>query len=83
MTIFATEGIINLLIWVDYMYMPEVSWKINNKTTFIFYKNTALCLKYTIWLVEIMMKYANYKVPTMFTWTPSVMESYQILYAIV
>ena len=29
--------------------------------TFIVFKNTALCLKYAIWLVEIMKEYANTK----------------------
>ena len=42
-------------------------------------------LKYciaSIWLVEIMMQYINYKVDTKFTWTQSVMGSFQMLYAI-
>ena len=60
-------------------YMPEVTRKSNNKTTFIIFKNTALHLKYAIWLVELMMQYAN----TKFTWTCSITGSYQILYAIV
>ena len=49
-------GSFDLLIWVE--YMPEVTRK-HNKMTFIIFKNTALRLKNTIWLVEIMMQYAN------------------------
>ena len=50
--------------------------------SFIIFKTSALRLKYALWLVEIMTQYANYKVHEKFTWTWSVMESYQILYAI-
>ena len=55
----------DLLISVD--YMPEVTWKRNNKTIFIIFKNTSLRLKCAIFLVEIMTQYANYKVHTTFT----------------
>ena len=44
--------------------MPQVSQKRNNKTTFIILKNTGPCLEYAIWLAEIMMQYASYKVHT-------------------
>ena len=47
--LYATESIskaltFDILIWVE--YMSEVTQKISNKSTFIIFKNTALCLKY-------------------------------------
>ena len=53
-------GSFYLLIWVD--FMPEVTWKLNNTTTFIIFKYIALRLKYAIWLVQIMTWYANKKI---------------------
>ena len=48
------------------------------ETTLAILKNTAMCLKNLIWLVEIITQYAN----TKFTWTRPVMGSYQIPYVI-
>ena len=72
----------NLDFYVTEGISEALTVDLSTKVTFIIFKNTALCLKYAIWLVEIMMQYANYKVHTKFTWTPSVMGSYQILYGI-
>ena len=81
---YATESIskalaFDILIWVE--YMSEVTQKISNKSTFIIFKNTALCLKYANWLpvVVIMTQFAI----TKFTWTRSLMGSYQFFCAIV
>ena len=45
--------------WIN--YIPKVTRKRINKTTFIIFKNTALRLKYAIWFVEIMTQYVNTK----------------------
>ena len=56
----------------------------HENVNFIIFKNTAMHLNHTIWLVKIMTQYPNYKVYTKFTWTQSVMGSYmyKIPYAI-
>ena len=59
-------------------YMPEVTGKRNNKTTYIIFKNTALHLNT---LPDWSKSWCNMQT-TKFTWTRSVMGSYQILYAI-
>ena len=56
--------------------------KWHENVNFIIFKNTAMRLNYAFWF-KIMTQNPNYKVYTMFTWTRSVIWSYQILYAIV
>ena len=77
-----TFGSFDLLIWEG--YMPEVTWKLNNKTTFHHLQNTSqwLHLKYAIWLVKIMTQYGNTKVHKKSAWSRSVIRGYQIPYEI-
>ena len=54
-------GSFDLLIWSAWVdYMPEMTWKCNKRlSSSSKYCCTAVCLKYTIWLVLIIMQYAN------------------------
>ena len=53
----------------------------DENVNFIIFINTALRLNDAFWLVKIVTQSPNNKVYTKFTWTRSVLGSYQILYA--
>ena len=77
--IHVSESISEVLTFGPFKSGRTTCWRWLENVNYIIFKNTAISLNYAIWLIKIMTQYPNYKVYTKFTWTRSVMGSYQIL----